>query len=113
MKKAVKTLALITISTLLTVHSFAQLKLPVVNGIGPDIKKVLQDYPNRFHNLMGDVIVTNPQSVDYACNFKVTGAEEATVTKYSSANKYDIVSWQAVIQTTEEFEVAKKKFNSR
>lgn len=115
MKKSVKTLAFITIITIAVLSSFssrAQLKLPVANGIGPDIKKVLQDYPNRFHNLMGEVIVTNPQSVDYACNFKVNGAEEASVTKYSSANKYDIVSWQAVMLTTEAFDEAKKKFKS-
>ncbi len=112
MTKSVKTLALITIIALLALPAFAQLKLPVVNGIGADIKKVIQDYPNQFSNLKGDVVVQNPQSTDYACNFKVNGAEEATITQYSSANKYNICSWQALMLTTEEFEDAKKKFKS-
>ncbi len=112
MKKAVKTLTLITISLFAISNSFAQLKLPVANGIGPDIKKVIQDYPNQFSNLRGEVLVKNPQSVDYTCNLKVNGAEEATITHYSSANKHAIVSWQALLLTTEEFEEAKKKFKS-
>lgn len=112
MTKSVKTLAFITISALLTSQSVAQLKLPLVDGIGPDVKKVIQDYPNQFSNLKGEVITQNPQSTDYACNFKVSGAEEATITQYSAANKYNICSWQALMLTTEEFEEAKKKFRS-
>ncbi|HEX7844671.1 MAG TPA: hypothetical protein VF476_02660 [Chitinophagaceae bacterium] len=112
MTKSVKTLALLTIITISALTSSAQLKLPLVNGVGPDIKKVLQDYPNQFNNLKGEILVQNPQSVDYACNFKVNGAEEATVTKYSSANKYEISSWQAVMLTTDDFEEAKKRFKS-
>src|SRR5262245_9500940 len=112
MSRTVKTLALITISAFLSIKYGAQLKLPVPNVIGPDIKKVIKDYPNQFNNLKGEVIVQNPQSTDYACNFKVNGAEEATVTQYSAANKYNICSWQALILTTEEFEDAKKKYKS-
>ncbi len=112
MKLSVKTLIFLTFFALLNVSATAQLKLPVLNGIGPDIKKVLQDYPNQFHNLMGEVLDENPQSTDYACNFKVTGAEEVFITKYSSATKYAITSWQALMLTTEEFDDAKKKFKS-
>ena len=54
MKKSVKTLVLLTISFLISGAADAQLKLPVVgNRIGGDIKKVIEDYPNRFINLMG------------------------------------------------------------
>ncbi len=112
MKKAVKTLTLITISLFIVSSCLAQFKLPVANGIGADIKKVIGDYPNQFNNLRGEKLVQNPQSVDYACNFKVTGAEDARITHYSSANKHAIVSWQALLLTTEDFEEAKKKFKS-
>ncbi len=112
MTKTVKTLAFITIAAFLSISSAAQLKLPVVNGIGPDIKKVIQDYPNQFSNIKGEVINQNPQSTDYACNFKVNGAEEVSITQYSANKKYPITSWQAVILTTEDFDEAKKKFKS-
>lgn len=111
MKKSVKTLALLTISILLFNFSKAQLKLPTVNGIGSDIKKVIEDYPERFANLLGELIVQNPQSTDYECNFKVNGAEETTITRYSSKNN-NVCSWQSLMLTTESFEKAKQKFKT-
>ncbi len=55
MKNFVKTLVLITISFLFTTQSTAQLKLPGINGVANDVKKVIEDYPNRFINIMGEV----------------------------------------------------------
>ena len=111
MKKTVKTLVLITTTALLFNYSSAQLKLPVLNGIGSDIKKVIEDYPDRFANLLGELIVQNPQSTDYHCNFKVNGAEETTIIRYSSKNN-DVCSWQSLMLTTESFEKAKQKFKT-
>lgn len=111
MRNSVKTLAFITIAGFLSITSVAQLKLPVINGISSDIKKVIQDYPNQFNNLKGEMLVQNAQSTDYACNFKVNGAEESSVTQYSS-KKYAVASWQTVMLTTDDFDEAKKKFKS-
>ena len=88
----------------------AQLRLPALSGIGGDIKKVIEDYPNRFINLMGEVKMENTQSTDYQCNFNVNGAEEAIVTRYSA--KKEICSWQALMLTTENFEKARQKFKA-
>lgn len=112
MKKSVKTLVLLTISFLFFSPADAQIKLPIVNnGVGSDVKKVIEDYPNRFINLMGEVKILNEQSTDYYCNFKVNGAEETFVTRYS-AKREGVVSWQALMMTTGEFDEAKKKFKS-
>lgn len=112
MKKSVKTLVLLTISFLFFSPADAQIKLPIVNnGVGSDVKKVIEDYPNRFINLMGEVKKLNEQSTDYYCNFKVNGAEETFVTRYS-AKREGVVSWQALMMTTGEFDEAKKKFKS-
>ena len=111
MKKSVKSLVLITITTFIFNFSQAQLKLPVINnGIGRDVKKVIEDYPNRFINLMGEMLVENTQSTDYQCNFAVNGAEEAIVTRYSE--KKEICSWQVLMLTTDDFEKAKQKFKA-
>lgn len=110
MKKSVKSLALITISAFIASVSSAQLKLPAINGVAADVKKVIEDYPNRFINLMGEVKAENAQTTEYACNFKVNGAEEAFVTRYSA--KKEVCSWEAVMLTTESFEKAKQKFKS-
>lgn len=110
MIKSVKSLVLITTATLISLLTNAQLKLPAINGIGNDVKKVILDYPNRFINLMGEIITENTQSTDYACNFKVNGAEEVIITRYSA--KKEVCSWEAVMLTTENFEKAKQKFKA-
>src|SRR5262245_61236062 len=102
MKKSVKSLVLITISAFIFKSSAAQLKLPVVNGVTNDVKKVIDDHPNHFANLKGEMITQTTQTIDYACNFKVNGAEETTITQYSS--KKPVYSWQAVMLTTESFD---------
>jgi hypothetical protein len=110
MTKSVKSLVLITISTFIFNLAHAQLKLPSINGVAADVKKVIEDYPNRFINLMGEVITEHEQSTEYECNFKVNGAEEAVITRYSA--KKEVCSWEAVMLTTENFEKAKQKFKS-
>lgn len=111
MKKTVKTLVLLTILLFFLGSADAQLKLPSVNGVGNDVKKVIEDYPNRFINLMGEVMLQHAQSTDYHCNFKVNGAEETFITRYS-AKREGVVSWQALMLTTDDFDEVKKKFRS-
>jgi hypothetical protein len=110
MRKSVKTLVLITIALFFYAGSPAQLRVPLLSGVAGDVKKVIQDYPNRFINLMGEVINESAQSTDYACNFKVSGAEECFITRYSA--KKEVCSWEAVMLTTENFEKAKQKFKA-
>ncbi len=110
MKKAVKALALITITTFFLNNAAAQLKLPVINGVTNDVKKVVEDYPNYFASLIGQMIVQNPQSTDYQCTFNANGAEQTTITRYSAKN--EMYSWQALMLTTESFDKAKQKFKS-
>ena len=110
MKNSVKPLTLLTIFSFFFMTASAQLKLPAGNGIGNDVKKVIEDYPNRFINLMGEIISRQPQSTDYQCNFKVNGAEESFVTRYSA--KRELCSWEALMLTTENFDKAKQKFKS-
>jgi hypothetical protein len=111
MKQAVKTLGLFTILALLNLSASSQLKLPFGNGIANDVKKVINDYPNHFSNLRGEMIVENGQSIDYECNFKVEGAEKTMITKYT-ANGKNVSSWSALMLTTEDFTIAKKKFKA-
>ncbi len=109
MNCSVKTLAAITISFLLSYSTFSQVRLKSAASISADVKKVVEDFPNNLANLIGETIINNPQSTDYRCNFEVTGAEESTITRYASGSK-PVMSWQAVMLTTEDFEVAKKEF---
>ena len=59
---------------------------------------------------MGEIIAQHPQSTDYQCNFKVNGAEQSFVTRYSA--KKEVCSWEALMLTTEDFDKAKQKYKS-
>ena len=111
MKKTVKTLVLITILSFFSISVIAQLKLPVATGFSSDMKKVIEDYPSRFIHLMGEVKVQQEQSTEYECNLKINGAEEATIIRYSS-KRDGVVSWEAVMITSDDFEDAKKKYKN-
>lgn len=111
MKKSVKTLALITIlSTLTATFSFAQLKLPAINPVTNDVKKVLEDHANHFANIKGEVLSRSTQTTEYACIFNANGAEQTTITQYSSSK--EMYSWQATMLSTESFEKARQKFKA-
>jgi hypothetical protein len=110
--KSVKSLVLFTICALILTTSNAQIKLPSSpNPIQPELEKVIQDYFNHFMNIRGEEIGQNPQSTEYHSSITIKGAEECSVTKYSST-KNEVWSWQAIMLTTEEFETAKKKFKA-
>ncbi len=85
--------------------------IPVKNSFQADMAKVIADYPNHFKNLVGELLVENPQSTDYISLLSLKDAEECIVTKYSAACK-EIVSWQARMLTTENFDEAEKKFRT-
>jgi hypothetical protein len=111
MRISVKLLVSVTI-LLLSFHvATAQTPDVVKNSIIADIKKIIEDYPNHLSAFTGELIVSNPQSSDYTCTLKISGAEECTITKYSATDK-TICSWQALMLTTENFSEAVKKFRS-
>lgn len=113
MKLLVKTLGGFAILLLLHTVSHAQNRFFSGNNtdLATDLKKVLEDHPNHFKNITGELIVQNPQSSDYQCNLKIKGAEECFITRYAATEK-EIYSWQALLLTTENFEDARKKFKS-
>jgi hypothetical protein len=112
MLKPVKSLVLLTLLLIIAgnVDAQIQLKLPTLSPTIGDVKKIIEDYPARFANITGDLIVEHNQSADYICTINVSGAEEAYITKFPG--KKNIASWQAVMLTTENFDKAKQKFKS-
>ena len=111
MKMTVKSLVLFTCFCLFLVPAQAQLKLTPTSQFAQDLRKVIEDYPNRFVNISGELVMESHQSVQYKCNFPINGAEEASVTRYSSESR-NISSWEAVMLSSESFERARLKFRS-
>jgi len=94
---------------LCSVAAQAQLHLPLPNAFRSDVQKVVADFPSQFASLRGDVLITNPQTVEYASLLQMDKAEECIITKYSS-NAKPIYSLQAVMLHTESFAEAEKKY---
>jgi hypothetical protein len=111
MKKTVKFLLLLFVTSTLTTFAYSQLRLPIANALASDIRKIIRDYPHQFKSLQGPVIEENPQTTSYECTFKVAGAESSSITQYS-ANNNKIYSWQALMLTTDDFEKAKEKVHA-
>lgn len=110
MKNSVKPLVFLTIVLLYSFGLAAQLRLPVANGIAKELRTIIEDYPNHFHHITGEIISETNGTTVYTCNTLLSGAEDHTITKY--ANNKAIYFWQATMLTTESFEKAKQKFKS-
>jgi hypothetical protein len=87
----------------------AQLRVPIPNGFRSDVQKVVADFPSQFASLRGDVLITNPQTVEYASLLKVDRSQECIITKYSS-NARPIYTLHALMLSTEDFTEAEKKY---
>ena len=71
-------------------------------------KKVIEDYPNKFSNIKGDLLGENIQTIDFYSKVQIPGIS-CVLTQYSSTKK-DIYSWRAELLEEEEFEEAKKRY---
>ncbi|HVM87441.1 MAG TPA: hypothetical protein VMT76_04585 [Puia sp.] len=79
------------------------------NTTSATLEKVIRDYPNRFKDIKGEVIVQNPQTTEYQSRVHVPGSSSCTVTRYNSV-KNDVYSWECILLQTEDFNTAKNKF---
>jgi hypothetical protein len=73
------------------------------------LERVIQDYPNQFKNIRGDLLASNPKEAEYKSVVTIPGSESSTVTQYTTAGRH-IVSWQTVLYASGDFDKAEKKF---
>ncbi|HUQ64843.1 MAG TPA: hypothetical protein VM101_01725 [Flavitalea sp.] len=74
------------------------------------LQKVINDYPNHFKNIMGSIVVENPQTTDYTSKVQIPGSINTIITRYSSENDKEIYSWKCLMIESEEFNLASKKY---
>ena len=74
------------------------------------LQKVINDYPNQFKNIKGEIIVENPQTTDYSSKVQIPGSVNTVITKYSSEDSTEIYSWKCVLLESEDFEIVSKKY---
>lgn len=74
------------------------------------LQEVINDYPNHFRNIKGDVLVENPQTTDYSSKVQIPGSINTVITKYSSEDSTEIYSWKCVLAESEDFQIVSKKY---
>jgi hypothetical protein len=78
------------------------------NTTNSALQKVIEDYPNKFSNIKGDLLAENIQTTDFSSKVQIPGIP-CVLTQYSSTKKA-IYSWRAELLEEEEFGEAKKRF---
>jgi hypothetical protein len=73
------------------------------------LEKVIRDYPNRFHNIRGDMISQHAQVAEYKSTISVPGASYCSIWKYTVANN-EVYNWNCTTFNSPNFLQARAKF---
>ncbi|MEP6465664.1 MAG: hypothetical protein ABJB05_05140 [Parafilimonas sp.] len=103
--------SILCISLFFSVSTFAQFHLASFNkDVSNALSKVIEDFPNNFNNIRGDIIGTGIQSTNYTCTVNIDGADSSIIIQ-NGEDKDNIYSWREVVFETEAFDEAKTKFH--
>ena len=103
MRILVLTIALLPVSAMLLGQGVFSNKTNAV------LEKVIQDYPNRFLDLKGDVITENRQAAEYRSTIQLPGSTSCVVSRYTVA-RIDEYSWTCTVMETQDFRSASDTF---
>ena len=73
------------------------------------LEKVIRDYPNRFHNIKGDLISQHAQVSEYKSTISVPGASYCSIWKYNVANN-EMYNWNCTTFNSPNFMQARARF---
>ena len=79
------------------------------NQTNNTLEKVIQDFPSQFKNIRGELLSSNQVSAEYKSNITIPGSVSTTITQSTAAHK-QVLSWQSVVFTGNEFSKAKTRF---
>jgi hypothetical protein len=101
MRSAILTLTPVLLSATLSAQGVFSNKTQVI------LEKVIQDYPNHFYNIKGELISQALQTSRYRSTLQLPGAESTVITVSSGSRGAD---WSCVVLETKSFAEAKEKF---
>ena len=82
---------------------------PFSNKTNLALEKVIKDYPNRFHNIKGDLIIQRTQAVQYKSTIQVPGSTSCFITHHVATSN-DSYSWTCVAFENRDFNQARIHF---
>jgi len=102
MRKDVLTLATVLISATLSAQGVFSNKTQSI------LEKVIQDYPNHFYNIKGELIGQALQTARYKSILQLPGSSSCTITLYTASPEGS--GWSCTVLEAADFTQAKKKF---
>jgi len=79
------------------------------NKTNTALQKVIEDYPNKFRNIIGDKIGAHQQETDYRSKIEVPGAMASVITQHNSI-KNDLYSWKSELFESGSFDQSRDRF---
>lgn len=79
------------------------------NKTNQALEKVIRDYPNRFHNIKGEMISQHANTAEYKSVVLVPGASSCTLSKNNNSGN-DFYSWSCTALNTRDFMTARARF---
>ncbi|HTQ29518.1 MAG TPA: hypothetical protein VMI35_15385 [Puia sp.] len=79
------------------------------NSTNVALEKVIRDFPNRFHNIRGEVVAQHTKSTEYKSTIQVPGFFSCVVTHYSGADN-EAYSWNCTAYQSRDFTLARNRF---
>jgi hypothetical protein len=73
------------------------------------LEKVIRDYPNRFHNIKGEMISQHEKAAEFKSTISVPGASYCSIWKYNSSSN-DSYDWSCITFNSPNFMQARSKF---
>jgi hypothetical protein len=73
------------------------------------LEKVIQDYPNHFYNIKGDLIGQTHQTAEYRSTLQLPGATSCTITLINASQKAGY-NWTCAVFEAESFAQASARF---
>lgn len=102
MRNAILTLAPVLLSATLSAQGVFSNKTQAV------LEKVIQDYPNQFYHIKGELISQALQSTRYKSTLQLPGAASTTITLASSGQQGS--GWACTVLEASGFPEAKERF---
>jgi hypothetical protein len=75
------------------------------NKTNTALQKVIEDYPNKFRNIIGDKIAVNQQETDYRSKIEVPGAMPSIITQHN-----ELYSWKSELFESGNFDQSRERF---
>ncbi|HVU53968.1 MAG TPA: hypothetical protein VHD83_02895 [Puia sp.] len=76
------------------------------------LEKVIQDYPNHFHNIKGELISQEQQTAEYRSTLQLPGSPSCTIilTGGKGTTSDEGYSWTCIVMDSESFVMARDRF---